>query len=134
MSRRARGALLAGCALAVLLLTLVPRPADSPFGRLANVDGDGPDPHFDVQLDAEAIRRAGRMVPDDDTYLVAAPGASPLLQGNLKAAAQLYLAPSLPVQGLGRAQWVLAYLDVEPDTPGVRLGSNLWLFDADAAR
>jgi len=29
---------------------------------------------------------------------------------------------------------VLAYLDVEPDTPGVRLGSNLWLFDADAAR
>ena len=49
-------------------------------------------------------------------------------------AAQLYLEPSLPVQDLDRAQWVLAYLDVTPDTPAVRLGSHLWLFDAEASR
>jgi hypothetical protein len=116
----------------VLLLALVPRPADAPLGRLANVEGDGPDPRFDAPLDAAALRRAGRLVPDDETYLAAAPGADPLLQGNLKAAAQLYLAPSLPVQSLARAQWVLAYLEGEPGVPGVRLGSKLWLFDAEA--
>lgn len=134
MSRAARAALIAACAVAVLLLVLVPRPSDSPLGRLANVEGDGPDPRFDVPLDAAAMRRAGRMVPDDEPYLAAAPGADPLLQGNLKAAAQLYLAPSLPVQDLNRAQWVLAYLDVQPDGPAVRLGSNLWLFHTDAPR
>ena len=134
MSRPARAALLFACALVVLGLALVPRPSDSPFGRLANFDGDGPGPHFDVPLDAAALRRAGQLVPDDDTYLAAAPGASPLRQGNLKAGAQLYLAPSLPVQDLNDADWVLAYLDVQPDTPAVRLGSKLWLFDARARR
>jgi hypothetical protein len=125
---------LAACSLVVLLLALVPRPSDSPLGRLANVDGDGPDPRFDAPLDAGAIRRASRIVPDDETYLAAAPGADPLLQGNLKAAAQLYLAPSLPVQDLNRAQWVLAYLDVVPDIPATRLGSKLWLFHDEGPR
>jgi hypothetical protein len=134
LTRAARVAVLAACSLVVLLLLLVPRASDSPLGRLANVDGDGPDPRFDAPLDPRALRRAGRIVPDDETYLAAAPGADPLLQGNLKAAAQLYLAPSLPVQDLNRAQWVLAYLDVVPDAPAVRLGSNLWLFDADTRR
>jgi hypothetical protein len=133
LSAATRAAVLAACALAVLLLALVPRPSDSPLGRLANVDGDGPDPRFDAPLDAAAIRRAGRIVPDDATYLAVAPGADPLLQGNLKAAAQLYLAPSLPIQDLDRAQWVLAYLDVTPDVPATRLGPNLWLFGPDTA-
>lgn len=134
MSRPARAALLAACALVVVALTLIPGPSDSPLGRLANVEGDGPDPHFDAPLDARALRRAGRIVPDDETYAAVAPGGDPLLQGNLKAAAQLYLSPSRPVQGLNRAQWVLAHLDVEPDVPSVRLGSKLWLFDAESSR
>ena len=132
MTRAARAALLAACAVVALLLALVPRPSASPLGRLANVEGDGPDPRFDAPLDADALRRAGRLVPDDETYIAVAPGADPLLQGNLKAAAQLYLAPSLPVQSLERAQWALAYLEAEPDIPGRRVGSNLWLFDAEA--
>jgi hypothetical protein len=132
LTRAARAALLAACAIVALLLALVPRPSDSPLGRLGNFEADGPSPRFDAPLDAEALRRAGRLVPDDETYLVAAPGADPLLQGNLKAAAQLYLAPSLPVQSLDRAQWALAYLDGEPEVPGRSLGSNLWLFDAEA--
>lgn len=131
MSHGVRAGLLAACALVVALLALVPRPVDAPLGRVANFDGDGPDPRFDAPLDPRALRLGGRLVPDDDTYLVAAPGASPLLQGNLKAAAQLYLAPSLPVQTLERAQWVVAYLEGEPDIPGRSLGSNLWLFDAE---
>jgi hypothetical protein len=132
LSRGARAGLLAVCALAVVLVALVPRPSDAPLGRVANVGGDGPDPLFDAPLDPRALRLAGRLVPDGDTYLTAAPGADPLLQGNLKAAAQLYLAPSLPVQTLERAQWVVAYLEAEPDVPGRSLGSNLWLFDAEA--
>jgi hypothetical protein len=132
LSREARAGVLVVCALAVVLLALVPRPTDSPLGRLANFEGDGPDPRFDSPLDARALRRAGRLVPDDETYLAAAPGADPLLQGNLKAAAQLYLTPSLPVQSLETAQWVLAYLEGEPEVPGRRLGSKLWLFDAEA--
>ena len=134
MTRPPRAALLAACAVVALVFALVPGPADSPLGRLANVEGDGPDPRFDAPLDPEALRRAGRLVPDDETYIAVAPGADPLLQGSLKAAAQLYLAPSLPVQSLDRAQWALAYLEVEPDVPGRRLGSNLWLFDAEAPR
>jgi hypothetical protein len=134
LSRGARAGVLGACSLVVVLLTVVPRPADAPLGRVANLEGDGPNPRFDAQLDARALRRAGRLVPDDETYLAAAPEADPLLQGNLKAAAQLYLAPSLPVQSLERAQWVLAYLEGEPDVQGRRLGSNLWLFDAEAAR
>jgi hypothetical protein len=134
LSRAARAALLAACTLTVLGLAIVPRPSDAPLGRLANVEGDGPDPRFDAPLDAAALRRAGRLVPDDETYLAAAPGADPLLQGNLKAAAQLYLAPSMPVQSLQRAEWVLAYLEGEPEIPGRRLGSKLWLFDAETSR
>ena len=134
MTAAARAALLAACALLVAVLALVPAPSESPLGRVANVEGDGPEPHFDAPLDAAAIRRAGRIVPDDETYLAAAPGADPLLQGNLKAAAQLYLAPSLPVQDLSRAQWVLAYLDVDPGVPATRLSSKLWLIDAEVRR
>ena len=134
MNPAARAALIAACVLVAVALALVPRPSDSPLGRLANVDADGSDPRFDAPLDASAIRRAGRIVPDDETYLAVAPGADPLLQGNLKAAAQLYLAPSLPVQDLNRAQWILAYLDVMPDMPAIRLGSKLWLFNGDARR
>ena len=134
MTRAARAPLLAACGLVVGLLAVVPNPSDSPLGRVANVEGDGPEPDLDRRLNPAAIRRAGRIVPDDETYLAAAPGADPLLQGNLKAAAQLYLAPSLPVQDLGRAQWVLAYLDVDPGGGATRLGSNLWLIDAEVRR
>lgn len=133
MSTAARAALVAVCSLVVVVLALVPNPSDSPFGRLANVDGDGSDPRFDAPLDAAALRRAGRIVPDDATYLAAAPGADPLLQGNLKAAAQLYLAPSLPVQDLNRAEWVLAYLDVHPGVAATRLGPKLWLVRSDGS-
>jgi hypothetical protein len=134
LSRAARAALLAACTLVAVLLAFVPAPSDSPVGRLANVDGDGPDPRYDAPLDSGAIRRAGKLVPDDETYAVFAQGADPLLQGNLKAAAQLFLAPSLPVQDLNRAQWVLVYSTRDPGLRARDLGTNLWLVHADSPR
>jgi hypothetical protein len=52
-----------------------------------------------------------------------------LLQGNLKAAAQLFLAPALPVQDLNRARWVLVYGTRDPGLSAIEVGANLWLVD-----
>jgi len=104
---------------------LVPSPANSPLGRLANVDRDGPDPLWDTPVDGAAVRRAGELLPDDARYLLWAPGASPLLQGNLKAATQLMLAPALPVQDPAAAQWVLSYRASPALPPGLRAGEPL---------
>jgi len=106
-------------ALAALGGLLVPSPAESPLGRVANVDGDGPDPLWDTPVDGAALRRAGELLPDDARYLVWSPGATPLLQGNLKAAAQLFLAPALPVQDPALASWVLSYRASPTLPPGL---------------
>jgi hypothetical protein len=97
----------------------VPSPTDSPLGRVANVDGDGPDPLWDTPVDGAAMRRAGELLPDDARYLLWAPGSTPLLQGNLKAAAQLFLAHALPVQDPAAAAWVLSYRASPVLPPGV---------------
>ena len=93
-------------AAAVLAFALVPW-SGNPLYRLAGGEGDGRDPTFDVPLDGTALRAA--RFPDDLPYITEAPGASPLVQGNLKAAAQLYLARQLPVQDPARAQVRVQY-------------------------
>lgn len=95
-------------AAAALALALVPWSAN-PFYRLAGGDGDGRDPTFDAPLDPTALRAA--RFPDDLPYITEAPAASPLAQGNLKAAAQLYLARQLPVQDRRRADVRVQYRD-----------------------
>jgi hypothetical protein len=90
----------------VLALALVPWSA-SPFYRLAGSEGDGRDPTFDVSLDPVPLREA--RFADDLPYVTEAPGASPLAQGNLKAAAQLYLARQLPVLDRRRAEVRVLY-------------------------
>jgi hypothetical protein len=92
----------------VLALALVPWSAN-PFHRLAGRGGDGRDPTFDVPLDVTALR--SEHFPADLPYVTEAPGASPLVQGNLKAAAQLYLARQLPVQDRRRAEVRVQYRD-----------------------
>jgi hypothetical protein len=89
-----------------------------PLRRLAKVDGDGPDPRYDIAIDPEAIRRAARIVPDDARYLVAVGGHDPLEHGNLKAAAQLFFAPALPVQDPAAAGWLLTYREKAVVPPG----------------
>jgi hypothetical protein len=95
-------------AVAVLALALVPW-SGNPFYRLAGSEGDGPDPTFDVPLDPAPLREA--RLPDDLPYVTEAPGASPLVQGNLKAAGQLYLSAQLPVQDRRRADVRVVYRD-----------------------
>jgi hypothetical protein len=105
----ARSAFAAGFA-AVVALLLVPA-LDNPLRRLAASDADGPDPQYDVRLDDEGLRRAAEQLPDDATYLIQAPGASPLLQGNLKAAAHLLFTPSIGVHDRALADYALVYTD-----------------------
>jgi hypothetical protein len=107
-ARRREVALLLVLAAAPLVLALVPG-LRTPVAQLAAYDGDGPDPRYDADVDGAALRRAGEVVPDGDTYFLSTPGASPLLAGNLKAAAQLFLSPALPVTDPRRARWVLRY-------------------------
>jgi hypothetical protein len=100
----------AGVAAAVFALALVPW-ADSPLRRLAGGAGDGPDPRFDVPLDADALRAAEDTVQGGDEYATEWPGGSPLEQGNLKAAGQLYLSRAVPVLVPARAEWLLSVRD-----------------------
>ena len=104
---------LVAAAVAVLAVALVPW-SDGPLRRLAGGDGDGPDPAFDVELDARSLRAAALRV-GDSTYFAEWPGGSPLQQGNLKAAGQLYLARGLPVLEIPRAEWIVVGRDGRVD-------------------
>lgn len=108
-------ALVAATAVAFLLPGV-----GGPLQRLAKVDGDGPDPRYDIAIDGAAIRRAARILPDDARYFVAVGGHDPLEHGNLKAAAQLFFAPALPVQDPAAAGWLLSYHE-EPVVPAGRV-------------
>jgi hypothetical protein len=101
----------------VLVLVLVGATAllagvpglNTPVSRLAAYDGDGPEPLYDADIDPAAVRRAAALVPDDATYFVHAPREDPLVVGNVKAAAQLFLQPGLLVHDPEDAGWVLSY-------------------------
>ena len=95
----------AAAAAAVLAVAAIPW-SDGPLQRLAGGDGAGPDPTFDVELDADALRVAAPFIGDSE-YLTEWPGGSPLEQGNLKAAGQLYFARGLPVLDRARAEWIV---------------------------
>lgn len=103
-------ALFASVAAAVALGALVPW-SGSPLRRLAGGEGDGPEPRFDVALDADAFRDAARTVGEGERYATEWPGGSPLEQGNLKASGQLYLPHALPVLDARRARWLLSVRD-----------------------
>ena len=83
---------------------------EGPVRRLAGADGDGRDPAFDVELDADALRTAAPLV-GDSSYAAGWPGGTPVQQGNLKAAGQLYLARGLPVLDRSRADWLVGVRD-----------------------
>jgi hypothetical protein len=69
----------------------------------------GANPRYDRPLRSDAIRRAGTLASDDATYYVWAPSEDPVFFGSLKAAAQLFFAPALPVPDPRRARWIFAY-------------------------
>lgn len=90
-------------AVAVLAAAAVPW-SGGPLRQLAGGDGEGRDATFDVELDAPSLRAAASQV-GDSTYATEWPGGSPLQQGNLKAAGQLYLSRGLPL--LEGAEWTV---------------------------
>jgi hypothetical protein len=114
-----RRGLLAALVAATGIALLLPG-IGGPLRRLAKVDGDGPDPRYEIAIDPGAIRRAARILPDDARYFVAVGGRDPLEHGNLKAAAQLFFAPALPVQDPAAAGWLLTYRE-EPVVPAGRV-------------
>ena len=89
----------------MLAAALVPW-SDGPLRRLAGGEGEGRDPKFDVRLDADALRAAVPLIADSE-YATEWPGGSPLQQGNLKAAGQLYFARGVPVLDRSRADWIV---------------------------
>ena len=92
----------AAAAAALFAAAAVPW-SNGPLRRLAGGEGESRDPKFDVEFDAQAVRRAAQLV-GEGTYATEWPGGSPLQQGNLKAAGQLYLARGLPVLENERAE------------------------------
>ena len=101
---RSVAAVAAGLVLAGVVAAL-----PGPGRRLAEIPGDGPDPAYDVPLPEAQLREAGRRLPDDATYILRTPGATPLVAGNLKAAGQLFFAPALPAQDERLARWEVVY-------------------------
>jgi hypothetical protein len=83
--------------------------SDGPLRRLAGGEGDGPEPRFDVAIDPHELRDLGRSLPRDATYAIDASSETPLVQGNLKAAGQLYLARQVPVHDPRQAGVVVGY-------------------------
>lgn len=109
MLARREVALVVVLAAVTALLAVVPG-LNTPIARLAAYEGDGPEPLYDApEIDPAAIRRAAELVPDGATFAVYAPTAYPLLAGNLKAAAQLFFLPALPVHDPVRADWILSH-------------------------
>ena len=95
-------------AAAIVAAAAVPW-SDGPLRRLAGGAGDGPEPRFDVAIDPHELRDLGRSLPRDATYAIDASNETPLVQGNLKAAGQLYLARQLPLHDPRRADVVVGY-------------------------
>ena len=96
----------AAAAAAVLALAAVPW-ADGPLRRLAGGEGDGKVPTFDVPLDVEEHLVGYGASHAEGTYYLDASGATPLAQGNAKAAAQLFVGRMLPVVDPARADYVV---------------------------
>ena len=119
----------------------LPGPLGSPLRRLANAKADGPDPLWDVpvnaqalrlraHVDGDALRRAHGIVHRGETYFVDVPRTEqPLLLNDLAAGARLFLLPGLPVLDRQSADWVLR--TTRPPTPEqggtIRLSPTLFL-------
>lgn len=126
--RRREVLLVLALLLGTTLLAVVPGVRD-PIGRLANYEADGRDPLYDAAIDGRAIRRGGALLPNEATYYVDAPADDPLLAGNLKAAAQLFFVPALPVRDVSRAEWVLTHRPPASGRKTHRLGERLFLVE-----
>jgi hypothetical protein len=83
--------------------------------RLPGYEADGRDPiYFHVgdtspaTIDTGAIRRAGRLLPDEATYYLQVPDSAPRAN-DVRLAAMLFLQPSLRSRRASAAEWLLSF-------------------------
>jgi hypothetical protein len=125
LSLRARGALLAACALVTLGLALAPGRVGAPVRRLANYRADTRDPIYNAPIDASAIRRAGALIPNsrNETYYIHT-RPEPQLGHDLIGAGLLFFLPALAVPHPKDARWILSYEAPTLVPRGVRAGKT----------
>jgi hypothetical protein len=107
---RARLGLVALLTLLTVAVALAPGRISSPIRRLANYRADTRDPIYNAPLDAQAIRRAGALLPNSQgvTYYIHT-RPEPQLGHDLIGAGLLFFLPAVPVPSPREAQWILSY-------------------------
>ena len=113
LSRRKRGALVAGLTVITALAAITPH-IDAPFRRLVKYHGDSGAPITTSAIDVAALARAGSILPSGSSYYVDVPpdSASPeaaQIRNDVEGVTGLYFAPSLRVFRISDANWLLAY-------------------------
>ena len=105
-----RAGLIALLTLLTVAVALAPGRLSAPIRRLANYRADTRDPIYNAPLDAQAIRRAGALLPNsrDITYYIHT-RPEPQLGHDLIGAGLLFFLPAVPVPSPREAQWVLSY-------------------------
>ena len=125
LSLRARGALLAACALVTTGLALAPGRLGAPVRRLANYRADSRDPIYNAPIDPAAIRKAGALIPNSrrETYYIHT-RPEPQLGHDLIGAGLLFFLPALAVPDPKDARWILSYEAPSLVPRGVRAGRS----------
>jgi hypothetical protein len=110
LSLRARLALVALLTLLTVGVAIAPGRLSSPIRRLANYRADTRDPIYNAPVDAQAIRRAGALLPNSRsvTYYIHTRPA-PQLGHDLIGAGLLFFLPAVVVPSPREAQWILSY-------------------------
>jgi hypothetical protein len=125
LSLRARGALLAACALVTTGLALAPGRLGAPVRRLANYRADSRDPIYNAPIDPAAIRKAGALIPNSrrETYYIHT-RPEPQLGHDLIGAGLLFFLPALAVPDPKDVRWILSYEAPSLVPRGVRAGRS----------
>jgi hypothetical protein len=121
-------------AFATLLGAMTPRVGE-PIRRLVKHDADSGRPVTTEPVNIEAIIRAAELLPDDASYYLQVPQTTERAQLSHDAVgiAHLYLLPSLNVEDVRNADWVLNYQERPLVPPGVHreqvipLGDGIFL-------
>jgi hypothetical protein len=110
LSLRARAGLVALLTLLTVGVAVAPGRLSGPIRRLANYRADTRDPIYNAPLDAQAIRRAGAILPNSRgvTYYIHTRPV-PQLGHDLIGAGLLFFLPAVAVPSPREAQWVLSY-------------------------
>ena len=106
--------------------------SDGPLRRLAGGDGDGPDPTFDVELDADALRAAAPLVGDSQ-YADGVAGRLAAAAGEPQGGRDSCTSPAgCRVLERARAEWIVVGRDgrVVVDPPAMSLVAGVLVLNA----